>query len=168
VITSALTAGIEKFVGIKLPYLRHIGATSPRLFYRFLKIFSFANCAKKASKEAIHTAAMVATRAEDCGECVQIGVNIAKRDGLSPELLRALVDGERNALPPHLQRVFDFAKACLTPEGPSEESRQALRRELGEAAVIELAMTIAAARVFPLVKRALGYSVSCSLHRPVL
>lgn len=157
---------IERHVGVRLEYLRHIAATSPRLFYRFLKIFSFANCRRAASAEVVHTAALAATIADDCGECVQIGINMARRDNVPKETIQAVLDGRRDALPENLRIVYDFATASLAGSGPSESLREEIRKRHGEPALVELAMTLAAARVFPQVKRALGYAVSCSTRRP--
>ena len=41
--------------------------------------------------------------------------------------------------------------------------RERVRERYGEEGLVELALGIAAARVFPVVKRALGYATSCAL-----
>jgi hypothetical protein len=50
-----------------------------------------------------------------------------------------------------------------TDEEKAAPLRESLRARLGEEALIELSFAIAAARVFPTVKRGLGYATSCAL-----
>ena len=44
-----------------------------------------------------------------------------------------------------------------------EPLRQRILERYGEEALVELALGIAAARMFPVTKRALGYATSCAL-----
>jgi len=45
----------------------------------------------------------------------------------------------------------------------SEDLRRQLVAEIGEDALVDLALTIAGVRVYPTIKRALGYATSCKL-----
>ena len=58
--------------------------------------------------------------------------------------------------------VVRYAESVVT-SAEDPELREALRARYGEAGLVELALGIAAARVFPTVKRALGHAQACSL-----
>jgi hypothetical protein len=47
--------------------------------------------------------------------------------------------------------------------GNEEELRQRIRQRYGNEGLVEMALGIAAARVFPVTKRALGFATSCAL-----
>ncbi|MGH9900733.1 MAG: hypothetical protein ACRD68_02730, partial [Pyrinomonadaceae bacterium] len=112
---------------------------------------------------AYRVARIVATRDEDCGTCVQIEVNLARKDGVPVEIIRAVLKGCPDDLPPELGDVYRFATAVVEASGEEEELRQRVRGRYGEEGLVELALGIAAARVFPVTKRALGYAKSCAL-----
>jgi hypothetical protein len=152
----------EKFLGVSLDYLRFIAKTSLPLFWKFGKILSFSNCRKAAPANDFHLATILATKHEDCGTCLQIAINLAKKDGASLEVIKAAAEMKPDSLSRNLQKTYAFALACLTPEGPSTKMREEILTHLGPKALVEISMGIAAARVFPTVKRSLGFAVSCS------
>lgn len=153
----------EKKLGESVDYLRHVVDVSPAAFLRFASILPMANSRKALSKEAWFTAQIVAVRHADCGTCVQITVNLARRSGISPSLLRAIADGNIDELPPELADVYQFTEAVMTASGEEAELREVLRKRYGERGLIELSYAIAVSQIPPLVKRSLGYAKSCSL-----
>ncbi len=80
---------------------------------------------------------------------------LARKDGVAPDLIRAAVRSDLDALPEELETVARFAEAGAPASG--EEERY------GEAGLAEPALGIASCRVFPATKRALGYATSCAL-----
>ena len=154
----------ERALGESLDYLRHIVRTSLKSFLRFALFTPLAGNRRKLSESAYRIARIVATRDEDCGTCVQIEVNLARKEGVPPELIRAVLNKRvEDELPAELFDVYRFAVAVVEASGEEDQLRQRLRAQLGEEAFVELALGIAAARVFPIAKRALGYAKSCAL-----
>ncbi len=153
----------ERRMGVPLDYLRHILRVSLRSFFTFARIVPISEHRKVLPPEPYYVARMVATRDADCGTCLQIEVNLARREGVAPELLRAVLDRETSALPAELAEVYRFAEAVVEASGAEEELRPALTTRWGEEGVVELAIAIAVARFFPIVKRGLGYAKSCRL-----
>ena len=45
----------------------------------------------------------------------------------------------------------------------ADTEREAIRERFGDAAVVELSAAVASAQLFPVLKRGMGYSVSCRL-----
>lgn len=153
----------EKRLGVSMDYLRDMYAHAPDVFWKFTKMMPAAQYRAKLPAAPYHVARLVATQHEDCGPCAQIVVNVAKEDGVEPAILKAALDGKVTDLPESLQDVYRFAEAVVTANGEDDQYRERLRKVFGEEAVVELALAIATARVFPTLKRALGHAKSCSL-----
>jgi alkylhydroperoxidase family enzyme len=152
----------EKRLGVSMDYLRHVYDHAPDAFWKFTKFMPAAQHRQKLPPAPYHVARLVATRHEDCGPCVQIVVNLAKEDGIEPAILSAALAGKVEELPESLQDVYHFTEAVVNASGDDEEYRDRLRKVFGEEAVVELALAIATCRVFPTLKRALGFAQSCS------
>ena len=152
----------EKELGVPVDYLRHMFRVSRPAFFKFLKILPLAQYRRKLPVELWHAAQIVATRHEDCGTCMQIAVNQARKNGVAPKLIRALVEGRTDDLPPEVADACRFTEAVVTASGSEDELRERIRQRHGEEALVELALAIAVSRVFPTTKRALGYATSCS------
>jgi alkylhydroperoxidase family enzyme len=152
----------ERSLGASTDYLRHILRVSMPAFFKFLKIMPLAEYRKKLPADAYHVARLVATQHEDCGSCVQIEVNLAKKDGVAPQILQAVLDRNVGALPPALAEVYHFAEGVVTRNGQEEEFRDRIRQRYGEVALVEMALAIAVCRIFPTTKHGLGYATSCS------
>ena len=164
-ILKRLDAEERKLGGVSIDYMRHIARTSLPSFFKFALFTPLARHSRALPPDAYHVARIVATQHEDCGTCVQIEVNLARRAGVATEVLRATVKQLPDELPGELADVYRFAQAVVEAEGAEGVWRERVRERYGEEALVEMALAIAAARVFPTTKRALGYATSCALVR---
>jgi hypothetical protein len=153
----------EKKLGVSVDYLRHVVDVSPGAFLRFCSILPFANSRKTLPKDAWFVAQIVALQHEDCGPCLQIGVNLARQNGVDAALLRSALDGNCDKMPQEMLDVLRFTRSVLTASGDDDALRETLRQRYGERGLIELSYAIASSRIPPTVKRCLGYAKSCSL-----
>ncbi|MBI3660322.1 hypothetical protein HY230_07610 [Candidatus Acetothermia bacterium] len=153
----------ECSLGESVDYVRHIVRISLPAFFKFALFMPLAQHRRKLPPTPYRIARIVATQDEDCGPCVQIEVNLARKEGVPADLIRAVLNNRPEALPPELADVHRFAKAVVEASGQEDELRQRIREQYGEEGLVELALGIAAARVFPVTKRALGYATSCAL-----
>ena len=158
-----LDAEERKLGGVSIDYLRHIARASLPAFFKFALFTPLAAHRRALPADAYHVARLAATQHEDCGTCVQIEVNLARRDGVPAEILRAAVERRPDDLPGSLADAYRFARAVVEAGGAEGEWRERVREHYGEEALVEMALGIAAARVFPTTKRALGYATSCAL-----
>jgi alkylhydroperoxidase family enzyme len=152
----------EKALGVPLDYCKFMIRTSLRASFKFAKFLAVDEYRRVLPASPCYVARIVTTRHEDCGTCVQIAVNQAKKAGVPPDVLRAVLDGNLEALPEELREAYRFAEAVLTGSGEEDAWRERIRLRYGDEGLIEMALAIATCRVFPTVKRALGYAVSCS------
>lgn len=152
----------EKRLGESLEYVRHVLDKSWRGFLKLFLFMPLANHRRKLPANAYRVARLVATRDEDCGSCVRIELALARSDRVPREVLAAVIAERPDELPPDLAAVYRFARSVVRPDGGEADLREELRALYGEEALVELAFAIAACRVFPIAKRALGYATSCA------
>jgi alkylhydroperoxidase family enzyme len=153
----------ERDLGEPMDYLRHMVRASLRSFLDFAFRSPTAWNRRRLPAEPYHIARLVAVRSEDCGPCVQTAVTIALKDGVRSDVLRAIVGGRPETLDAELFDVYAFSLAVAENTGDEERYRDALRERYGDEGLVELALAIAGARMYPVIKRTLGYAKSCSL-----
>ncbi len=153
----------EQQLGESLDWMRHILRRSLAAYRKVVRFMPMAEHRAGAPKDVWHVARIAAIRHEDCGPCLQIIVNEAVRDGVAPAIVRAALNNDAAALGPRLDLARRFAMAVAAHADEAEELRQQLVAEIGEDALVDLALTIAGVRVYPTIKRALGYATSCNL-----
>ena|SRR5579871_1191573 len=152
----------EKQWGVPLDYCKFIVRVSLRAAFKFAKFLAVDEYRRALPAGPCYVARIVAVRDADCGTCVQIAVNQAKQAGVPAEVLRATLDGRIDDLTEELRDAYRFAEAVVTANGDEDTLRERIRLRYGDEGLIEMALAIASCRVFPIVKRTLGYAVSCS------
>ena len=143
-------------------YMHDMIEASPRAAWLFSRVVALGQFRRDLPIEAWCAAGLTAVRHEDCGPCVQIVVNLAKKDGVAPEVLQSALAAGPDALPQDLADAYRFAEAVVTRSGDEDLFRERIRQRHGEAGLVEMALAVAVCRIFPTVKRGLGYATSCS------
>lgn len=152
----------ERELGASLDYARYVSKFSISAALRLAR-FSKLFAASKGPTVPVQVASLVGAMAEDCGSCVQIGVNVGRKAGVPRDVLEAVVARAPERLPADLADVYRFAEA-VTQNSPEQEAyRERVRQHYGDRGLIEIAMAVALHRVFPTLKRGLGFATSCSL-----
>ena len=153
----------EKAFGVSMDYLRHIARVSLADLLRLRKVGKLLAHRSALPPVAFHVARLVSVMAEECGECVQIEVNLARQAGVRAEHLQSVLAMRPSDLPEELGDVYLFAECIAQNSGDVDPLRSKMRQRYGEKGLVELAMAIALARTFPTVKRGLGYASTCDL-----
>ncbi len=153
----------EREMGTSVDYLRHILRVSRRAFMAFTKIIPLAEYHRALPADPLHVVRLTALVYEDCGGCVQGEVNLAKKAGVSQAVVRAVLDGEAVELSEELADVYHFALSVLETR-EDEALRERIREHYGEEGLVEIALALGACRVFPTIRRAMGYAKSCSVE----
>lgn len=154
---------MEKRYDYDAAYLHDLAQASPNALMAFFHIQKFAGYREGAPPAALAAAGLVATMAEDCGPCVQIGVAIAKERGVSVEVLRAILAGELDLMGPDASMAYRFAKASLDRDlERADPLRDAILQRWGPKGLAAIALAMAASRVYPTVKYAMGHGKTCS------
>lgn len=114
---------------------------------------------------AWHAARLAALRAEDCGPCLQLAVDMARADGVPDLAVRLVLAGDDAALAAHdtqAAAAAAFTRAWLTHADALDEPRKAARRALGDEGFARLVLSVMGARLYPQLKRALGQEGHCA------
>lgn len=154
----------EAALGVPMDYLRHLARHAPHLLRGMGKIGKLRHAAAShAPADLMHAACLGGMLADDCGECVQIAVNLARADAVPADHLRAALRNDLAALPVDFALAFRFGRAIAENAPECEELRETLVQSHGEAVVAELAFAVALGRSYPALKRGLGHARSCAL-----
>jgi AhpD family alkylhydroperoxidase len=158
----------ERRLGVKMDYAREMARLNWPAFVRIGKVSSLAMDARPGFDVRIaHMAALAAAQNDDCGECVQIHLNLATKDGVARETLQAALDARPQAMAPaQLALAWRFGQAVAAGDPGMADIRRKLEGLIGRAGLMDLGYAIAMARFYPTLKRALGYAIACSLQRP--
>lgn len=143
-------------------YMHAMADSSPALGWRFLGFSRLSQYGKKAPPRMRALAVLAAMRSEDCGPCLQLSVDFALQAGLDSGTARTAVQNPEN-LSGEDRLVFDYATAVSENREDADALRRRVEERFGPDALIELAMAVATARVYPTVKRGMGYAKSCRL-----
>ena len=154
--------GFEKTFNYDASYMRHVLRVSPGSLMKF----AFGTRApdhEAAPPEALVAAGLYGTLTEDCGPCVQVGVDIATADGVDPQILRAIVAGDEAAMGETAALGYRFARASLARDmAACDPLRDEIVRRWGDKALVAISLGIVASRMYPTLKYAMGYGKACS------
>jgi uncharacterized lipoprotein YbaY len=153
-------AAFENKFGYDVSYAREILATDTRAFFAFARTAGL-KYRRDVPRDAYWSANVVGTVAEDCGPCTQLVVTMALADGADPKVLAAVLANDDAALPEDAKLAVQFARAALAHAPEADAVREQIRRAWGPRAVVSIAFALAAARIYPTIKYALGYGVAC-------
>ena len=143
-------------------YLKEIIEVSPRAAWRFFSAARLGNYRSAVPVEALVAAGITAVRAEDCGPCTQLGTSMAERQGVRPEVLRAILEDDVAAMPDDVALVWRFTKAVLAHDSAADDYRAVILERWGRRALVTLAFAITTARIYPTVKYAMGHGKACT------
>jgi hypothetical protein len=87
---------------------------------------------------------------------------MAERTGVSPQVLRAVLRDDPGAMPPDVALVWRFTHATLARDESADGYRDEIVKRWGPRALVSLACAMAAARLYPTVKYAMGHGKACT------
>lgn len=143
-------------------YLHAMIDVSPRAAWLFSRAARLGLFRRGAPIDALAAAALVAVRHEDCGPCTQLGVAMAEREGVDPNVLRAVLTDNPDAMTPDAALGWRFARATLAHDPAADDYRAVIVERWGPEAVISLAFAILTSRLYPTIKYAMGHGKACT------
>ncbi|MEZ5292362.1 MAG: hypothetical protein R2745_14875 [Vicinamibacterales bacterium] len=143
-------------------YLHELVEADPRAAWLFQRATALGRYRKDVPPAALTAAALTAVRAEDCGPCTQLGVAMAEKAGIAPEVLRAVLTGDAASMPDDVALAWRFTRATLDHDPAADGYRREIQRRWGPRAVASLAFAILTARMYPTVKYAMGHGQACT------
>ena len=154
-------AAFEKTYGYDMSYARELLASHRKGFWRFARVQPMADCRDGVPIEAWYAAKLAAVRAEDCGPCTQLSVDIAREGGIDDAVLGAVLRNDLAALSSDTALAVRYAQAAVAHAPELMDLRDEVQRRWGPRALASLALSVTAVRMFPMLKYALGHGHAC-------
>lgn len=142
-------------------YAHRMLRASRAAFLRFSLFSRFAQVREAVPVAPWFAARIAAALFEDCGPCTQLVVRMAEEAGVAGATLKAIVAGDEAALDDDTLLGLRFARAVLLRAADCGALHDEALRRWGERGVVSLALVIANTRVYPTLKRGLGYAHAC-------
>jgi hypothetical protein len=147
--------------GYDTSYLDMLLRESPAAFFKFAPLMKASRHREVVPVEAGFAAGLVGAKAEDCGPCAQLVVDMALEAGIPKDQIEAVVRRDARAMNDSTVLAFRFADAIVRRSPDQDEHRDAVRAQWGEKGVIDLAFALQMGRMYPMMKAALGYAKEC-------
>lgn len=154
-------AAFERRYEYDMSYAREVLAADPRALLALARLSGLSSYRRDVPADVYYAAKITSTLAEDCGPCTQLVVAMGLDAGVPAATLAAVVAGQFELLEEPVRLGVDFARAVLAHEPAADGLRTDLGRRFGPRAVVSLGFAIAAARVYPTLKYALGHAARC-------
>jgi hypothetical protein len=156
-----LLRNFGKRYGYDTGYMEMMLQESPIAFFKFARVRGAVAHREVVPIEARYAVAITGLLVENCGACTQLLINMALEAGMAKGQIEALLRRDIGAMNPSVALSFQFADAVLRYSGDDESYRAAIRDRWGPKGVIDLAMAMQMNRIYPMMKRALGYANEC-------
>ena len=153
--------GFRQRYGYDTSYLDMLLRESPAAFFKFAPLMKASRHREVVPVEASFAAGLVGAKAEDCGPCAQLVVDMALEAGIPKDQIEAVVRRDVRAMNDSTVLAFRFADAIVRRSSEEDEHRDAVRAQWGEKGVIDLAFALQMGRMYPMMKTALGHAKEC-------
>ncbi len=153
---------MRKMVGEGEPYIDDLSDAGGFAVEKFQHGMVLSGHYCHAPKEAVHMARLGSTRAEDCGPCVEIVRNFALADRMDADRLQNALLGKPDNAEDAL--AYEFGAAIANGDiMHASELGDEIEAKYGRPVRTELTLAAASGRLFPAVKRGLGYASACTI-----
>lgn len=151
----------ERKYDYNVDYARDILDADTAALLRFGRLNGLSVYRRDIPIDVYYAVKLIGTLTEDCGPCTQLIVAMALHDGVAPRTIAGVLEGNEDALGDEIRLGVRFARATLAHDPAADELRDDIVARWGRRALVSLAFAIAAARLFPTIKYALGHGKAC-------
>lgn len=152
----------EKNWSYDMSYGREILDADLSAFLRIAALQGISTYRRDVPKAVWHAVRLTGTLKADCGPCSQLMVTMAERDGVPPDVLRAVAVADDAAMPADVRLGVQFARATLARSPEADALRARIVDSWGRRGLLTLAFGLVASQLYPTLKYALGYGRTCS------
>lgn len=161
-----LKAGIKRF-GLRYDYdtsyMSHVANTSTSAGVRLSLLSLYSQFRGPQMAQNVWAGAMLGSTQEgDCGPCVQLIVDMALESGVPADQIASCLQGEAKAAG-DVGLGFRFSHAAIANAPELEDLREEIEARFGASAVVAASFAASSGRLYPVLKRGLGFGQTCSL-----
>ena len=161
-IFNSMLLAMQRRYDYDVQYMQDILKTDLKAFLKFQGFQLMSAHAGSLPAGPLFAARIRAIIWDDCGPCTQLVVNMALEAKLSPDMVRAIIDGNLNSLPDDIALVVRFTELVLAHHPEADDLREKILSRWGAEGLIAIAYGISSSRVYPTLKYTLGYGKACS------
>lgn len=156
---------LEREFGYDATYARELAEAAPLGTLTMFLTNQLVGRPRQIPVEAWFGGQAAAALHADCGPCVQLGVAMATRAGVSPQVMKSLLAGNLEAVSEETRTAFLFVGYALRRLPEADVLREQLVARYGQRAVAKLSFRAAVVHLFPTLKALLGHARTCSRVR---
>lgn len=164
-IRALLKSGIQRFASrykYDTSYMSHIVDTSASAGVRLSMLPFYSQYRGPKEAQNVWAGAMLASTLDgDCGPCVQLIVDMAVEAAVPAEEIALCLQGNAKAAG-DVGLGFRFSQAAIADARELEELRKEIEARFGAAAVTAASFAASSGRIYPVLKRGLGFGQTCS------
>ncbi|QKG70091.1 hypothetical protein [Erythrobacter mangrovi] len=155
---------MHKVAGDGEPYIDDLDAAGGFATEKFQHAMLLSGHRYHAPAALLHMARLGSTRAEDCGPCVEIVRQFALADGIDNQRIQNALMGRPDHVEDEL--AYNFGAAIASGDvATAAELGEQIEAKYGRKVRTELSLGAASGRLFPAIKRGLGYASACTIPR---
>ncbi len=148
--------------GLGEPYIDDLSRAGGFATEKFQHAMVLIGHRHHASAALLHMACLGSTRFEGCGPCVETVRQYAIMEGLDPNRIENALMGKPDSSEDAL--AYNFGIAIASGDiGEASELGNQIEEQYGRNVRTELALAAASGRLFPALKRGLGYASVCRI-----
>lgn len=144
-------------------YMEEMLNVAPSAYEVFEAFLPMATYSKAAPLEVINIARIASIKCQDCGTCTQLYIDLALEAGVDANIVKEIMFHGGENLPDDLKLVYEFTIAISNNETIKPEIYEHMNQIFSREVMSEIALAIAATKVFPSIKRVLNYFETCKM-----
>lgn len=152
----------QRRLGVRTPYFEDVVRYAPGAIVPIVGFVPATLYGHRLPGELLHMIRLGATRTQDCGTCLEIGIHLARRDGVPEPLIESAVQGRAEGLEPELGAALRFGERLGRGEDAPQE-RELLRTRFGTPGLVEASIAAAGSLTFPALQLGLGHARACAI-----
>jgi hypothetical protein len=164
-ITHLFISRFAKRFDYDMGYAHAMLDTSQRAFIHYTLMGQAAAYRSGVPRDVWYAVKIVAARAEDCGPCLQLVMNMAEQEGVPTAVRRAVWQRQESEMSDDVRLAFRYAEAAIGHAPDIGVWCEAVERRWGAQGLTTLALSMTASRMFPMLKYALGHGQACRAVR---
>lgn len=143
-------------------YMNHVADTSAAAGLRLSLLPLYSQFHGPNEARDVWAGAMLgSTQDGDCGPCLQLVVDMAIEAGVAADQIALCLDGQSNSAG-DVGLGFRFSQAAITDGLELDTLRDKIETRFGAAALTAVSFAASSGRIYPVLKRGLGYGKTCS------
>ena len=143
-------------------YVNEFADFSLGLFRNYAAFTKFNKYRRKTPLDVYHVARLATFKNEDCGKCLQLNIRMALEEGVEQKTVKQVVSNPENLSSQH-KLVHDFTLALLNDNSDLNALSDEVEKIFGREVLVEISVCVATCRVYPTMKKGMGYSKECAL-----